>query len=146
MAYSESIHGKICRFLVDNIPVREILYNDAISSVYPSKPMSVYATIWDGSEWATHGGKYPVDYKYAPFVVSFGEMEMDGCTFDPKKKGVSCSKGSVSSRDPVDGEEFAKLSEQQRMGMEWARKKLMFYSYCKDSSRFKVLPPECKAK
>lgn len=133
-------------FLVDNIPVREILYNDAISSVYPSKPMSVYATIWDGSEWATHGGKYPVDYKYAPFVVSFGEMEMDGCTFDPKKKGVSCSKGSVSSRDPVDGEEFAKLSEQQRMGMEWARKKLMFYSYCKDSSRFKVLPPECKAK
>ncbi|RVW47281.1 putative xyloglucan endotransglucosylase/hydrolase protein 33 [Vitis vinifera] len=102
-------------FLVDNIPVREILYNDAISSVYPSKPMSVYATIWDGSEWATHGGKYPVDY-------------------------------NVSSRDPVDGEEFAKLSEQQRMGMEWARKKLMFYSYCKDSSRFKVLPPECKAK
>lgn len=144
--FSERILEKICRFLVDNIPVREILYNDVISSVYPSKPMSVYATIWDGSEWATHGGKYPVDYKYAPFVASFGEMEMNGCIFDPKKQDSSCAKGTVSSRDPVDGEEFAKLSEQQRMGMDWARKKLMFYSYCKDSSIFKVLPPECKAK
>ena len=123
--------------------MREILHNDAISSVYPSKPMSLYATIWDGSEWATHGGKYPVNYKFAPFVASFGEMEMDGCIFNPKSQ---CSKGSVSSMDPVDGEEFAKLSEQQKMGMDWARKKLMFYSYCKDTSRYKVLPPECKAK
>ncbi|KAL8267444.1 hypothetical protein R6Q59_004788 [Mikania micrantha] len=51
------------RFLVDNIPVREVIHNQAISSVYPLKPMSPYATIWDASEWATNGGKCPVNYK-----------------------------------------------------------------------------------
>ncbi|GJW23314.1 probable xyloglucan endotransglucosylase/hydrolase protein 33, partial [Tanacetum coccineum] len=59
-------------FLVDNIPVREVIHNQAVSSVYPSKPMSLYTTIWDASEWATNGGKYPVNYKYAPFVASLG--------------------------------------------------------------------------
>lgn len=107
--------------------------------------MSVYATIWDASEWATHGGKYPVNYKYAPFIVSFGEMVMDGCKLeDPKGSAQPCTKSNLSNLDPVGGEEFTSLSKQQSMAMDWARKKLMFYSYCKDLSRFKALPPECK--
>ncbi|MED6143662.1 putative xyloglucan endotransglucosylase/hydrolase protein 33 [Stylosanthes scabra] len=125
-------------FLVDNIPVREFKQG----SVYPSKPMSVYATIWDGSEWATHGGKYPVDYKYAPFVVSFSEMELAGCNTDPSSQ---CSKSTTSSSglDPVNGPQFTKLSQQQMAALDWARRKLMFYSYCADKNRFKVMPPEC---
>ncbi|KAL4330893.1 hypothetical protein AHAS_Ahas13G0445600 [Arachis hypogaea] len=102
--------------------------------------MSVYATIWDGSEWATHGGKYPVDYKYAPFVVSFSEMQLAGCTSDP----LACSKSTPSSGvDPVNGPQFTKLSPQQMAALDWARKKLMFYSYCTDKNRYKVMPPEC---
>ncbi|XP_059447958.1 probable xyloglucan endotransglucosylase/hydrolase protein 33 [Corylus avellana] len=132
-------------FLVDNIPVREFPRNNAFPSVYPSKPMSIYATIWDGSQWATHGGKYPVNYKYAPFVASFADMEMSGCIWNPKGSVSSCSKAAgVSSSDPLEGQEFVRLSEQQMVAMDWARRKLMFYSYCKDSSRFKILPPECK--
>ncbi|KAI3729025.1 hypothetical protein L6452_17671 [Arctium lappa] len=65
--------------LLDNIPIREIINKGAISSVYPLKPMSLYATIWDGSKWATKGGKYPTNYKYAPFVASFGELKIEGC-------------------------------------------------------------------
>lgn len=126
-------------FLVDNIPVREFEHS---STFFPSKPMSVYATIWDGSEWATHGGKYPVNYKNAPFTVSFAEMEMSGCISNPNAAS-SCSK-TPSSLDPVEGPEFVKLSSQQVTAMGWARRKLMFYSYCKDTSRFKVMPPECK--
>ncbi|XP_010271956.1 PREDICTED: probable xyloglucan endotransglucosylase/hydrolase protein 33 [Nelumbo nucifera] len=129
-------------FLVDNIPVREVNHSQAISSIYPSKAMSVYATIWDGSQWATHGGKYPVNYKFEPFVASFGEMEMEGCILDPTTSVASCPESGLSI-DPVQGEAFAKLSQQQNMGMEWARKRFMFYSYCKDAARFKVLPPEC---
>lgn len=133
-------------FLVDNVPVREFAHNSASSSVYPSKPMSVFATIWDASEWATHGGKYPVNYQYAPFVASFGEMEMEGCIWNPKISAASCPRSSgLSSLDPVEGQEFVKLSQEQINGLEWARGKLMFYSYCKDTSRYKVLPPECKA-
>lgn len=107
--------------------------------------MSVYATIWDGSEWATHGGKYPVNYKYAPFVVSFSEIELSGCISDPTAAVSStCSnKANSSGLDPVNGAEFTKLSQQQITAMDWARRKLMFYSYCNDRPRFKVLPPEC---
>ncbi|KAL2233611.1 probable xyloglucan endotransglucosylase/hydrolase protein 33 [Sesamum indicum] len=130
-------------FLVDNVPVREFVHGNAIGSVYPSKPMSVYTTIWDGSEWATHGGKYPVNYKFAPFVVSMRGIEMEGCVLNQR---ASCSRSSLSSLDPVDGEQFAKLSSQQMTGLDWARRKHMFYSYCQDKNRYKVLPPECNAK
>ncbi|CAN1852836.1 Probable xyloglucan endotransglucosylase/hydrolase protein 33 [Linum perenne] len=119
-------------FLVDSVPVREYKYQSA----YPLKPMNVYATIWDGSEWATHGGKYPVNYKYAPFVVSIGDAELAGCI--PNPASGSCSKGtgtSPSSLDPVDGSEFASLSNEQSLAMDWARRKLMFYSYCSDKPR-----------
>ncbi|XP_065875474.1 probable xyloglucan endotransglucosylase/hydrolase protein 33 [Euphorbia lathyris] len=122
-------------FLVDNIPVREFKLNPTI---YPSKAMSVYATIWDGSEWATHGGKYAVNYKYAPFVVSFAEMSINGCTLP---NSTSCTK-AVSST--IEGQQFVSLSKDQIMAMDWARRKLMFYSYCNDKPRFKVMPPECK--
>lgn len=108
--------------------------------------MSVYATIWDGSEWATRGGKYPVNYKYAPFVASFGGMEMEGCVMHQMDSAALCSKSGLSSLDPVEGQEFVKLSKQQIIGLEWARGKHMFYSYCKDTSRYKVLPPECNTK
>lgn len=126
---------------MDNIPIREFSGNiNALSSGYPLKPMSVYATIWDGSEWATHGGKYPVNYKYAPFVVSFADIKMSGCISNP----TSCSKNNPSGIDPIDGQQFSNLSKQQVTAMDWARSKLMFYSYCKDSARYKVMPPECK--
>ncbi|GAA0174308.1 hydrolase [Lithospermum erythrorhizon] len=131
-------------FMVDNVHVREVIYNRAISLVYPSKPMSIYLTIWDGSQWATHGGKYPVDYKYAPFNVSMSSVEIDGCIQQQNNNASTCSKSNnPSSLDPIDGEEFVKLSEKQEMGMGWARKKHMFYSYCMDAPRYKVLPPEC---
>ncbi|KAJ0037386.1 hypothetical protein Pint_23010 [Pistacia integerrima] len=136
-------------FLVDSIPVREFPNRGAFSSVYPSKPMSVYVTIWDGSDWATHGGKYPINYKYAPFVASLAEMEMSGCMSNETvlPNSISCSKASHSSSsrsDPVYGQEFISLSKQQITALDWARSKHMFYSYCKDTSRFKVMPSECK--
>lgn len=107
--------------------------------------MSVYVTIWDGSEWATHGGKYPVNYNYAPFITSLRGIELEGCVI--QQKGSSeCSRKSPSSLDPVDGQQFAKLSNQQMSGLDWSRRKHMFYSYCQDTSRYKILPPECTSK
>ncbi|KAK4261300.1 hypothetical protein QN277_004319 [Acacia crassicarpa] len=141
-------------FLVDNIPVREFIHSNSYPSIFPSKPMSVYATIWDASDWATHGGKSPVNYNYAPFVASFTEMELSGCVVsDPSETSSSssssttttCSKSSSSTSglDPANGPEFSKLSQQQIAAMDWARRKLMFYSYCNDKPRYKVMPPEC---
>ncbi|XP_010544004.1 PREDICTED: probable xyloglucan endotransglucosylase/hydrolase protein 33 [Tarenaya hassleriana] len=130
-------------FLIDNIPVREFPNRGAFTKAYPSKPMSLYVTVWDGSEWATHGGKYPVNYKYGPFVASIADVELNGCSVDGTG---SCTKsgGSVSGLDPVDGQDFATLSKEQITAMDWARRKLMFYSYCSDKPRYKVMPSECR--
>ncbi|GAV78751.1 Glyco_hydro_16 domain-containing protein/XET_C domain-containing protein [Cephalotus follicularis] len=136
-------HHKV--FLLDNIPLREFPNTGAFASTYPSKPMSLCITIWDGSAWATNGGRNPVNYTYAPFVASLTDMEMSGCISTAKEVVPSCPKSNPSGLEPVYGQEFAQLSEQQRIAMNWARSKLMFYSYCKDPSRFKgILPPECK--
>ncbi|MCD7446895.1 putative xyloglucan endotransglucosylase/hydrolase protein 30 [Datura stramonium] len=40
-------------FYIDDVPIREIVRNDAMGGEYPSKPMGLYATIWDASDWAT---------------------------------------------------------------------------------------------
>lgn len=73
---------------------------------------------------------------------------MVGCAHDSKDlSGKSCSKSSnPSSLDPVDGQDFVKLSNQQIQGLQWARSKQMIYSYCKDKHRYNVLPPECTTK
>uniref|UniRef100_A0A1D1Y0H0 Xyloglucan endotransglucosylase/hydrolase n=1 Tax=Anthurium amnicola TaxID=1678845 RepID=A0A1D1Y0H0_9ARAE len=132
-------------FLVDNIPVREVNHSDAMRA-YPSKPMSAFATIWDGSQWATHGGKKPVNYAYGPFMASLSGLEMEGCVWNRSSSAPPCPKGGPSERlglDPVEGPDFAKLLESQRTGMEWVRGRLMFYSYCSDHARYSVLPSEC---
>lgn len=68
---------------MDKVPTREIVRNAAMAGDYPSKPMSLYATIWDGSTWATNGGKEKVDYKYEPFVSEFTNLVLEGCIVDP---------------------------------------------------------------
>ncbi|KAI0502145.1 hypothetical protein KFK09_017092 [Dendrobium nobile] len=121
-------------FLVDNIPVREVIHSEAMTA-YPSKPMSLYSTIWDGSDWATHGGNKPINYNYAPFVASFEGFEL--------QSSVSNQTRPSSRVDPVDGQQFAKLTQDQQSGMGWVRNKFMFYSYCNDTKRFNMMPPEC---
>ncbi|OVA03739.1 Glycoside hydrolase [Macleaya cordata] len=137
-------------FLVDNIPIREVTYTKSMSLAYPLKPMSLYSTLWDGSDWATDGGKYKVDYKYAPFITSFGQLQMEGCIFNnnqtkapPPMPPGNVKGGTSSNIDPVEGEDVVKLSQEQKKGMEDVRKRFLIYSYCKDLKRYKVLPPEC---
>eukprot|EP01018_Ginkgo_biloba_P007262 Gb_17580 [translate_table: standard] len=130
-------------FLVDNIPIREVVHTKAMGVHYPSKPMSVYSTIWDGSGWATEGGKYPVDYRFSPFVSSYTNLELDGCVWNPTQSTPLCSFRS-HSRNPIGGSEFVSLNPQQRIGLHWVRKRFLIYSYCDDHSRYPTAPPECQ--
>ncbi|CAA7407718.1 unnamed protein product [Spirodela intermedia] len=136
-------------FLVDDVPVREVNHSAAMAGAFPGKPMSLYATIWDGSAWATRGGTRPVDYAYAPFVASFAALEMEGCAWNRTAPGPGeppCPGGVPVQRlglRPVDGRDFVELSPPQRAAMERARGRFMFYSYCRDGARYSVMPPEC---
>lgn len=105
---------------------------------FPAKPMSLYATIWDGSKWATNGGKYGVNYKYAPYVAQFTDLILHGCAVDPTEKLPSCEDGAVE-----DLRLASEITESQGNKMESFRRKHMTYSYCYDRMRYKVVLPEC---
>lgn len=132
---------RLCfRFYVDNIPIRQVKRTSSMGGDFPSKPMSLYATIWDGSDWATNGGKYRVNYKYAPFITEFSDFILHGCAVDPIQQSTSkCEtlQDSPKARIPTG------VSPSQRIKMENFRTKHMTYSYCYDQTRYKIPPSEC---
>ncbi|MFS8028153.1 putative xyloglucan:xyloglucosyl transferase [Helianthus anomalus] len=125
-------------FYVDDVPIREIKRTESMGGDYPSKPMTLYATIWDASEWATNGGKYKVNYKYAPYIAEFSNFVLHGCTADPiELTSLKCDDASNANAIPKG------ITTSQRAKMEGFRKKHMQYSYCYDKIRYKTPPSEC---
>ncbi|KAK4476486.1 hypothetical protein RD792_015640 [Penstemon davidsonii] len=134
-----NIRGKAWRFYIDDVPIREIVRNDAMGGDFPSKPMSLYATIWDASDWATSGGRYKANYKYAPFVTEFTDLVLHGCASDPLQEVIATG---CAERDA----QLASIrtsTPRQKMAMKRFRSKYMYYSYCYDTLRYPVPPPEC---
>lgn len=130
------------RFYIDNIPIREVLRNNAMGSEYPSKPMSLYATIWDASNWATSGGKYKVNYKYSPFASEYKDLVLDGCSVDPIQRiptAFTCSESNFH----LETADYSIITLKQRLAMQKFRQHYMYYSYCYDTLRYSVPPSEC---
>lgn len=128
-------------FYVDETPIRVIERNDEMGSDFPSKPMGLYATIWDASNWATSGGKYKVNYKYAPFVAKFTDLVLHGCAADPIQEVLATS--CVKKDDQLEKLDYANVTPKQQMTMKKFREKYMYYSYCYDTLRYPTPPPEC---
>lgn len=116
-----------CRFYVDDIPIREVERVPSSGAYFPSKPMSLYATIWDGSQWATSGGRYKVNYKYAPYIAEFTDLVLHTCS---NHQALPCASASL-------------LSPEQRLSMESFRRRYMTYGYCYDRVRYPVPLAEC---
>lgn len=114
--------------------------NDAMGADFPSKPMGLYATIWDASDWATSGGKYRANYKYAPFVAEFTDLVLHGCATDPLEEVVAAT---TSCADQLASSEFATITPKQKSAMRKFRSRYVYYSYCYDTVRYPVPPPEC---
>ncbi|GJM98878.1 hypothetical protein PR202_ga15926 [Eleusine coracana subsp. coracana] len=120
-------------FYVDETPIREVPRTASMGAAFPSKPMSLYATIWDGSSWATLGGRYGVDYKYAPFVAEFADLVLHACAVD---RSASASASTCDA---------AAASAEQRSAMAAFRRGHMSYSYCHDRRRYAAPLNECAA-
>lgn len=119
-----------------------------MGSEYPSKPMSVYATIWDGSTWATSGGSHKAIYKVSPFVAEFTNLVLKGCPVDPVEEILS----PESMTDWCDGlgvEEdnntvkYSIMTAAKNQAMMSFRKKHMIYSVCYDKWRYPTPLPDC---
>ncbi|KAK1439346.1 hypothetical protein QVD17_05162 [Tagetes erecta] len=121
-------------FYVDNVAIREIKRTESLGGGFPSKPMTLYATIWDASEWATNGGKYKVNYKYAPYVAEFTNFVLHGCSLNP----IELVPSQCDHETTLDN-----IIPMDKVKMESFRKKHMKYSYCEDKIRYKTPPAEC---
>ncbi|CAD5185697.1 unnamed protein product [Musa acuminata subsp. malaccensis] len=135
--YSILWSGERIIFYIDDIPIREVVRTQAMGGDFPSKPMSLYATIWDGSTWATSGGRYKVNYKYAPYEAEFADLVLHGCAVDPIEHRTTCLGYDAAVYDSIT------MSADQRTAMDKFRKKHITYSYCHDRVRYPTPPPEC---
>lgn len=131
-----------CRFYIDDVPIREVVRSDGMGGDYPSKPMSIYATIWDGSTWATANGKYKVDYKYAPFSADLSDLVLHGCRGDPIQQ-VDSAHSCADMQDELRSADIAVMTRSKRDAMRWFRKRYMTYSFCYDTKRYPVPFPDC---
>jgi xyloglucan:xyloglucosyl transferase len=137
-------------FYIDDTPIREVIRHPDMGGDFPSKPMAVYATIWDGSTWATEGGKYKVNYKYAPFVSQFSDLTLRGCRVDPSLR-FSRRDGGASGECAQGGgllglvtADYAVMTPQKRAAMRAFRARHMTYTVCYDAMRYAAGPfPEC---
>ncbi|PON85436.1 Xyloglucan endotransglucosylase/hydrolase [Trema orientale] len=129
-------------FYIDEVPIREVVRSDEMGGDFPSKPMSLYATIWDASSWATNGGKYKVNYKFAPFVAEFKDLVLEGCPVNPIQE-VPAAEACAEKDAVLKGEDYAVITPERRSAMRKFRQRYMYYSYCYDTLRYPVPPPEC---
>ena len=122
------------RFQVDNVPVRTFKkYNDL---PYPSsKPMTLHATLWDGSYWATQQGAVKIDWSQAPFVVNYRDYSSNGCVNNGGSS--ACPTGSNAWMNK-------ELNSKELGTVAWAERNYMSYNYCADGWRFpQGFPAEC---
>ncbi|KAG6470069.1 hypothetical protein ZIOFF_071121 [Zingiber officinale] len=125
-------------FYVDDVPVR-VFQNLSFAGVeYLTQPMRIEASIWNGEDWATGGGKEKINWDYAPFLAQFQGFDVEGCDSDG---GLDCSSGELW----WNVERYRELSSDEKEAYEKVKRSYLYYDYCKDVARFPHhLPPECK--
>ncbi|KAG6518374.1 probable xyloglucan endotransglucosylase/hydrolase protein 30 [Zingiber officinale] len=132
-------------FYIDEVPIREVVRTEAMGGDFPSKPMSVYATIWDGSSWATAYGRIKINYEYEPFVSEFADLVLHGCRVDPVlQQAVETADRCAESVEELMSADFALLTPRKRAAMRRFRERYMIYCFCYDQHRYgNVTFPDC---
>lgn len=61
-----------------------------------NQTMRLYASIWDGEDWATQGGGIKTNWTAAPFTASFKNFKGDACIWSSTKSASSRKPNSYS--------------------------------------------------
>ncbi|MCO5593301.1 hypothetical protein L7F22_047309 [Adiantum nelumboides] len=119
---------------VDGIPIRVVKNNEDIGIPYlRHQAMKIYASIWDGSIWATQGGAVKINWAKSPFVASFGKYSFDAC----KNGKASCTKKRWWNNPP-----YQTFGVDQQSQLAYANQ-YKVYDYCEDKGRYPDTPTEC---
>ncbi|KAK9944792.1 hypothetical protein M0R45_010342 [Rubus argutus] len=129
-------------FFIDDTPIRVYKNNQKIKVPYPSRPMTIVVSLWDGSDWATDGGQTKIDYNHAPFRAYFQGFDMNACSLDKSKGDV---KECYATRYLWNHKVYWQLDSDQQQAYEKVRREYMNYDYCTDSNRYPTPPPECSS-
>ncbi|PWA38581.1 concanavalin A-like lectin/glucanase domain, Xyloglucan endotransglucosylase/hydrolase [Artemisia annua] len=127
-------------FFIDDIPIR-VYKNDVVTGRigYPHRALQVVVSLWDGSNWATDGGKSKANWSNAPFQAHFQDFNIDGCPSNPNSPNKDC----YSTKYWWNKKKYWHLNHRQMRDYENVRRKYMNYDYCTDRNRYPVAPPEC---
>uniref|UniRef100_A0ACD5ZRI2 Uncharacterized protein n=1 Tax=Avena sativa TaxID=4498 RepID=A0ACD5ZRI2_AVESA len=125
---------------VDETPIRVLrnLTGSVPDYEFPAKPTRVRASLWDGSSWATDGGRTRVDWSRGPYTVAFRGFGVDAC--------ANTSATPCGSTDLWwNARRYRRLSVRQQAAYQNVRDTYMNYDYCADRDRFKnrKMPAEC---
>ncbi|PVH48182.1 hypothetical protein PAHAL_4G270700 [Panicum hallii] len=125
---------------VDDTPVRVLRNLTATVPGYPfpaKQTMLIRASVWDGSGWATDGGRTKVDWSQGPFTAGYRGFDVSGCA----------SGGATPCGSPDlwwNGAGYRNITAEQRAAYEGVKKHYMNYDYCADKGRFNnTVPIEC---
>ena len=130
----------IRRILVDDVPIRVLrnLTGRVPEYEFPAKRMGIWASLWNGSDWATDRGRIKIDWNRAPFTAGYQGFDVDACA---NTSSTPCH----SSNWWWNAHRYRRLSARQRAAYENVKKTYMYYDYCADKDRFKntTMPVEC---
>ncbi|GER50638.1 xyloglucan endotransglucosylase/hydrolase [Striga asiatica] len=126
-------------FYVDDIPIRVFKNYTDIGVPYPTQPMQILSSIWDGSDWATDGGRTKVDWAFAPFMAHFQDFNVVACPLSSSENRENCYASNYWWND----KKYWKLSRNQQEEYERVMTQYLNYDYCDDRERFPTTPPEC---
>lgn len=86
--------------------------------------MTLHTTLWDGSSWATDGGKEKVDWGKAPFNAYYRNLKIQAC-FPTANGSFTCGNDAASWI-------AQNLTAAEVAFMDKARGTFMTYNYCTD--------------
>lgn len=131
-------------FYVDDTPIRmfQNLRGVVPGFSFPNrKAMGVFLSIWDGSSWATQGGRIPVHWASAPFVATYQNFRLRGCAVNPHdRNGVSACQRSPFAAPGAAAQSLGLARIRQ---MRAVKANQVVYNYCDDRKRYPTAPPEC---
>lgn len=131
-------------FYVDNTPVRMFRNLEGIvpGFKYPNhQAMGLFLSIWDGSSWATQGGRVKLDWIAAPFVATYQKFRLNGCVVESyDSDGIRKCQNTMWA---APGPNAQRLPTGRVRQMRAVRQNQVKYNYCDDRKRYLSAPPEC---
>jgi xyloglucan:xyloglucosyl transferase len=99
---------------VDETPIRVMrnMTGRVPEYEFPAKRMRLRASIWDGSGWATDGGRTKIDWNRAPFTAAFRGFGVDACA---NTSSTPCGSPELW----WNAHRYRRLSAQQRAAYEY---------------------------